>query len=174
MKKLIQSLSNGDLNLEEVPIPNIASNEILISTSVSLISSGTERKLYDFGKSSLLNKALNQPEKVKEAIDKVKSDGFLETYDAIQNKMNDPIPMGYSNVGTVIGVGSKVKDFSVGERVVSNGSHSEINAVSTNLCAKIPNKVSDEDAVFTVLGSIALQGIRLSDPDIGESFLVIG
>ena len=174
MKKLIQSLSNGDLNIEEVPLPNIASNEILISSSISLISSGTERKLYDFGKSSLLNKALNQPDKVKEAINKVKSDGFFETYDAIQNKMNDPIPMGYSNVGTVIDVGSKVKDFSVGDRVVSNGSHSEINAVSSNLCAKIPNNVSDEDAVFTVLGSIALQGIRLANPDIGESFLVIG
>lgn len=172
MKQLLQSLSNGQTILEEVPVPRLSEGKALIKTSVSLVSSGTERMLIEFGKANLLLKAKQQPEKVKEVIEKVHTDGLAATLDAIKSKLDRPIPLGYCNVGRVSC--SNLKDYPVGTRVVSNGYHAEVVSVSKNLMARIPDNVDDSEAVFTVIGAIALQGIRLAKPLIGETVAVFG
>ena len=174
MKQLFQSLKTGKTEIIEIPVPEVSENNILIKTKLTLISSGTERMIVDFGKANLVDKVKKQPEKVNEVFQKINSEGFLSTYDAIQNKLDKPIPLGYSNVGTVIQCGNKVKGFKVGDRVLSNGEHAEIVSVPNNLVSKIPDEVGDSEAVFTVLASIGLQGIRLSNPTLGEVFLVNG
>jgi len=174
MKQLLQYLSTGETTIIEVPNPNLTKGHVLIRSNVSLISSGTERMLVDFGKANLLSKALQQPEKVKDVFHKIQADGFLDTYSAVTEKLAQPITLGYSNVGEVIGVGENVVGFNIGDRVVSNGPHAEVVSVPQNLCAKIPTGVTDEDAAFTVVAAIALQGIRLANPSLGESFCVFG
>ncbi len=174
MKKLVQNLKNGNTELIDVPTPNISSKQVLIKTTHSLVSLGTERMLVDFAKSNYFNKALKQPEKVKMVLNKIKSDGISSTVESVLNKLDEPMPLGYCNVGIVKEVGSEVYDIKPGDRVVSNGSHSEYVAISKNLVQKVPNDVKNEDAVFTVIGSIALQGIRLCNPTYGEKIVVIG
>ena len=172
MKQILQNLSNGETSLVEVPCPKNLESNILIATSKSVVSVGTERMLVDFGKASYLKKAKKQPEKVKMVIDKVLTDGLITTFDAVKSKLNQPMPLGYCNAGVIIESG--VNGFEIGERVVSNGNHAEVVRVPKNLCVKIPNNVDDESAAFTVLGSIGLQGIRLIQPTIGECFVVTG
>lgn len=174
MKQVLQNLRNGDTTVTDVPSPAIKPGHILVETTLSLISPGTERMLVSFGKGSLLSKAKQQPDKVKLAINKIKTDGIKATYNSIKNKLDKPIPMGYCSVGKVIDLADDIKGFKIGDRVVSNGNHAEINLVSKNLCAKIPDNVTDEEAVYTVLSSIALHSIRLANPTIGEKFVVIG
>jgi predicted dehydrogenase/threonine dehydrogenase-like Zn-dependent dehydrogenase len=128
--------------------------------------------LVDFGKANIIQKARQQPEKVKQVLEKIKTDGLVNTIEAVRSKLDQPLPLGYSNVGVV--VDSDVADFAKGDRVVSNGPHADLVCVPKNLCAKIPNGVSDEAAVFTVLSSIGLQGIRLANPSLGEFFVVTG
>lgn len=174
MKQIIQNLKNGNTILEEVPAPLVKKGHVLIQTSKTLVSLGTEKMLVEFGKSNLLSKARQQPEKVKQVLDKIKSDGLLPTLEAVFNKLDEPLPLGYCNAGVVIEVGEGVSEFKVGDRVVSNGAHAEYVCVPKNLCALIPENVSDEEAAFTVIGSIGLQGIRLVNPTIGETIVVIG
>ena len=147
---------------------------MLINTSKSLISAGTERMLVEFGRASYMKKALQQPEKVKMVLQKAKSDGLMATVDAVRSKLDQPLPLGYCNVGVVSKVGSDVLGFVPGDRVASNGPHADVVRVPKNLCAKIPDNVSDEEAVFTVLAAIALQGIRLAKPTLGEFVVVTG
>ena len=130
--------------------------------------------LVEFGKASLINKALQQPDKVKQVVEKSRTDGLLTTFDAVRSKLDNPLPLGYCNVGTVIAVGAGVSGFQVGDRVASNGAHAEVVAVPQHLCSTIPAGVSDEAASFTVLASIGLQGIRLAQPTLGETFVVSG
>jgi len=139
-----------------------------------LVSLGTERMLVEFGKSNLLQKARQQPDKVKQVLDKMKAEGMLPTLEAVFNKLNQPLPLGYCNVGVVEAVGKGVHGFSVGDRVASNGNHAEYVCIPENLCAKIPDNVSDEEAAFTVIGSIGLEGIRLCNPTFGETIVVVG
>ena len=175
MKQVIQYLNQQSITLIETPIPKINKNNILVRTSISLISSGTERMLTEFAKSNLFEKVKQQPEKVKEVLNKLNTDGIFATYEAVSSKMDIPLEMGYCNVGEVIEVGENCKDkFNIGDRVVSNGPHAEIISSSEKLCACIPDDVSDQEAVFTVLGSISLHGIRCIEPCIGETFLVSG
>jgi threonine dehydrogenase-like Zn-dependent dehydrogenase/predicted dehydrogenase len=174
LKQVLQSLKTGRTSVMDVPCPSVKSGEILIGTTKTLISSGTERMLVEFGKAGWLDKARQQPDKVRLVIDKIKTDGLIPTIETILNKLDQPLPMGYCNVGKVLEVGSSVKGFAVGDRVVSNGKHAEVVAVPTNLCAKIPDAVSDEQASFTILGAIAIQGIRLAQPTMGESIVVVG
>ena len=142
MRQVLQNLSSGETVLEDVPAPVISHSGLLIKTSFSLVSAGTERMLVDFGKSNLLNKARSQPDKVRQVIEKVQTDGLMPTLDAVKNKLDTPLPLGYCNVGKV--VESKVGNFSVGDRVVSNGKHADYVAVPKNLCAKIPDDVDAE------------------------------
>jgi len=174
MKQLLQDLKKGEILLEEIPLPNCGKNEVLIKTEKSLISPGTERMLLEFGRSSYIQKAKQQPDKVKMVLDKIKTDGLLPTMETVFAKLCEPMPLGYCNAGTVIEIGSNITEFKIGDRVVSNGSHSEIVVVGKNLVAKIPDNVSFELASFTVIASIALQGIRLFQPTLGEKVVVIG
>ncbi|PCI65245.1 MAG: dehydrogenase [Gammaproteobacteria bacterium] len=174
MKQVLQKFSDGTTEVCDIPLPRCSSGHILIQSSCSLISVGTERSLVSFGRSNYLSKARQQPDKVRDVINKIKTDGLMPTIEAVKSKLDQPIPMGYSNVGTVIEVGADVTTFKIGDRVLSNGAHAEFVCVPVNLCAKIPDSLSDEDAVFTVLGAIALQGIRLSAPTFGESVAVVG
>lgn len=174
MKQILQSFKTGKTILEEIPVPNVGRGRVLIKTSHSLVSLGTERMLVEFGKASIIEKARQQPDKVSKVLDKIKTDGLMPTLEAVFNKLGEPIPLGYCNVGTVIAIGDGVSDFAIGERVASNGSHAEVVCVPKNLVAKIPDSVTNEDATFTIIGSIGLQGIRLLNPSLGEKIVVIG
>ncbi len=174
MKQLLQDLKTGEIFLEEIPLPNCRQNEILIKTERSLISLGTERMLLEFGKSSYIQKAKQQPEKVKMVLDKIKTDGLVPTLETVFSKLGEPMPLGYNSAGIVLEVGENVTEFKIGDRVISNGAHSEIVVVGKNLVAKIPDDVSFDEASLTVLASVALQGVRLAQPTLGEKFVVIG
>ena len=174
MRQIIQDMKSGQTILEEVPVPQVKSGSVLIKTSCSLVSLGTERMLVEFGKASLIDKARQQPDKVKKVLDKIKTDGVQPTIEAVFNKLGHPLPLGYCNSGTVVAIGNGVTEFKVGDRVASNGQHAEYVCVPKNLVAKIPENVSDEEAAFTVIGSIGLQGIRLINPQLGETVVVIG
>ncbi|NAZ91636.1 bi-domain-containing oxidoreductase [Vibrio toranzoniae] len=172
MKQVLQNISNGLTNLTEVPCPQVQEGHVLISTSKSLVSAGTERMLIDFGKANFIDKARQQPDKVKMVLGKIKTDGLMPTVDAVRSKLDQPLPLGYCNVGTVLDSGGA--SFDVGTRVVSNGNHAEVVRVPKNLCAKVPDSVDDESAAFTVLGAIGLQGVRLINPTLGECVVVTG
>lgn len=174
MKQIIQDLKSGDTILEEVPVPNVKSGCVLIKTTRTLVSLGTERMLVEFGKANLIDKARQQPDKVKQVLEKLKTDGVQPTLEAVFNKLGQPLPLGYCNVGRVVAVGKGVTEFVVGDRVASNGNHAEYVCVPTNLVARIPDNVSDEEAAFTVIGSIGLEGIRLFKPELGETVVVTG
>jgi predicted dehydrogenase/threonine dehydrogenase-like Zn-dependent dehydrogenase len=174
MKQIVQQLDSGVTAIVEAPSPMVSRGTVLIKTTRSLISSGTERMLVGFGKASMLAKARQQPERVMDVLGKVRTDGLLATVDAVRSKLGQPLPLGYCNVGEVIEIGGDIVDLKVGDRVVSNGPHADIVRVPANLCAKIPDHVSDEAAAFTVVASIGLQGIRLAGPTLGEAFVVTG
>jgi len=180
MKQILQNLKSGQTTLIQVPSPHPKSGSLTIQTQKSLISPGTERMLVEFSKGNLLAKAKAQPDKVKQVLDKIKTDGLLPTLETVFNRLDEPLPLGYCNSGVVLqnSVSSKQKavgsELKVGDRVVSNGPHAEIVCVLENLCAKIPDNVSDEQATFAVLGAIGLQGIRLAKPTLGEKFVVFG
>lgn len=174
MKQILQSLTDGRTRLVDVPAPRAAHGQVLIHSRVTLISAGTERMLVEFGKASWLDKARLQPDKVRMVLDKVRTDGIAATFDAVRSKLDQPLALGYCNVGRIAQVGSGVEGFKVGDRVVSNGRHAEVVCVPKHLCAHIPDSVSDEQAAFTVVAAIGLQGIRLANPTLGECVVVIG
>jgi predicted dehydrogenase/threonine dehydrogenase-like Zn-dependent dehydrogenase len=174
MKQIIQSFKTGHTELEDVPAPVVGKGNLLIQSTYSLVSLGTERMLVEFGKSNLISKARQQPDKVKQVLDKMRSEGIMPTLEAVFNKLEQPIPLGYCNVGKIVAVGESVSGFKTGDRVASNGHHAEYVAVPQNLIAKIPDNISDEEAAFTVIGAIGLQGIRLLNPTFGETVVVVG
>ena len=174
MKQVLQNLKDGSTEVAEVPCPRVGAGQLLIRTTRTLVSAGTERMLVDFGKAGFIDKARQQPDKVRMVLDKVRTDGLIPTIQAVRNKLDQPLPMGYCNVGEVVDVGMGVTGFAVGDRVASSGKHAEMVAVPVNLCAKVPDTVPDEAAAFTVLGAIALQGIRLVQPTLGEAVVVTG
>ena len=168
MKQILQNLRTGQTELTQVTVPRSKTGHLFIQTTTSLISAGTERMLIDFGKAGWIDKARQQPEKVQQALDKIRTDGLMPTLDAVRSKLDQPLPLGYCNVGK-IAEGSQN-----GKRMISNGPHAEYVCVPENLCAEIPDSVSDEEAAFTVVGAIGLQGVRLAQPTLGESFVVTG
>jgi predicted dehydrogenase/threonine dehydrogenase-like Zn-dependent dehydrogenase len=174
MKQVFQNLKTGAIELADVPTPLCRPGHLLIATRCSLISAGTERMLVEFGRANLLAKAKAQPEKVRQVLDKIKTDGLLPTLEAVFARLDQPLPLGYCNAGVVLEVGAGVKGFSIGDRVVSNGPHAEVVCVPQNLCARIPDNVSDDEAAFTVLAAVGLQGIRLANPTLGENVAVLG
>lgn len=174
MKQLIQYFKTGQLELIESPVPSVDANSLVVRTKASLISVGTEKMLLEFGKASFLNKARQQPERVKQVLDKIKTEGLLSTLEAVWSKLNEPIPLGYSNVGTVVEAGRAAGGFREGDRVLSNGPHGEFVKVPWTLAASVPEKVTDEEAAFGVLGAIAIEGVRLLNPQLGETVVVIG
>jgi threonine dehydrogenase-like Zn-dependent dehydrogenase len=149
MKQIVQNLSNGETSIVDIPPPKNIKNHLIVSSIYSLVSSGTERMLINFGRSNLLQKAISESDRVLQVFDKIKTDGILPTYEAVKSKLNDPIALGYSNAGVVLE--SSVQKFKEGDRVISNGPHAEILRVPSNLCALIPEKVTFEEAYFTVI-----------------------
>ena len=174
MKQIIQFLKTGITEVADIPAPQVSPGSLLIKTSKTLVSAGTERMLVEFSKSGLVEKAIKQPDKVKMVLDKIRTDGLQPTFERIFNYLDQPLPLGYCNVGRVFELGFGVTNFNRGDRVVSNGKHAEVVNVPINLCAKVPDIVSDEEASFVVLGAVALQGIRLLKPTLGEGIVVIG
>ncbi|HXV76389.1 MAG TPA: bi-domain-containing oxidoreductase [Candidatus Polarisedimenticolaceae bacterium] len=174
MIQILQHLRSGRLELAELPDPQLRSGSVLIQTRASVISAGTERMLVEFSRASLLQKARQQPDRVRQVLDKMRTDGLLPTLEAVFRKLDEPLPLGYCNAGVVLETGRDVHDLSPGDRVASNGPHAQLVCVPRNLCARIPDGVTDEHAAFTVLSAIALQGIRLADPTFGERFAVFG
>ncbi|MBF6617700.1 MAG: bi-domain-containing oxidoreductase [Candidimonas sp.] len=174
MKQILQDLNHGGTSLADVPVPGVIDRHVHIQTTVSLISAGTERMLVEFGKAGLLQKARQQPEKVRMVLQKARTDGIAATYQAVQSKLRQPLALGYCNVGRVSQLGHGVKGLQVGDRVISNGKHAEFVVVPQNLCAVIPENVSDENAAFVVVAAIGLQGIRLLQPTLGECVVVFG
>lgn len=172
MKQILQNLSNGETSLVDLPCPNNTKSNLLIATRNTVVSAGTERMLVDFGKANYIDKARQQPDKVKMVLNKVSTDGLMPTIDAVRSKLDQPLPLGYCHAGVVME--SDADGFEIGDRVVSNGNHAEVVRVPKNLCVKIPAAVDDESAAFTVLGAIGLQGIRLIKPSLGECFVVTG
>lgn len=174
MKQILQDLAKGESSIVESPTPQTTKNHVIINTTTTLISAGTERMLVDFGKANLLDKARSQPDKVKMVLEKVQTDGLMTTIDAVKSKLAQPLPLGYCNVGVINSVGTGIDELKEGDRVVSNGPHADVVRVGKNLVAKIPNNVTDEEASFTVVASIGLQGIRLVNPTMGECIVVTG
>ncbi len=174
MKQLLQNLKTGETELLDVPAPKCQPGQLLIATRRSLISAGTERMLVEFGQANLLSKARSQPDRVRQVLDKIRTDGLLPTLEAVFARLDQPLPLGYCNAGVVLAVGAGVSGFRAGDRVISNGPHAEIVAVPQNLCAKIPPGVGDDDAAFTVLAAVGLQGVRLAAPTVGETVVVTG
>ncbi|MCB9864685.1 MAG: zinc-binding alcohol dehydrogenase, partial [Phycisphaerales bacterium] len=174
MRQVLQNLRSGETTLADVPCPMVRAGHLLIQSRASLISAGTERMLVEFGKGGLLAKARAQPEKVRQVLDKIKTDGLMPTLETVFARLDEPLPLGYCNAGVVLEVGVGVEGYSVGDHVISNGAHAEIVCCPANLCAKVPDGVSSEEAAFTVLSAIALQGIRLIEPTLGERVVVTG
>ncbi|MCC5876987.1 MAG: bi-domain-containing oxidoreductase [Candidatus Sumerlaeia bacterium] len=172
MRIVLQDLAKGKTWLESIPLPSTAPGEILVRTTRSVLSPGTERMLVEFGRSSLIGKARAQPARLRQVIDKARTDGWRPTLDAVRAKLGDPIPMGYCAAGVVEdGNGTSLVE---GTRVATNGFHGEYVLVGENLAAPIPDQVSDDAAAFTPLASIALQGLRLAAPTLGETVFVSG
>lgn len=174
MRQILQDIRSGTITIQEVPVPAVRAGHLVIETRVSLISAGTERMLLKFGKAGWLEKIRQQPEKVRQVLNKIQTDGLLSTLAAVRSKLDEPITLGYCNAGVVCEVGSGVEEFAVGDRVVSNGPHAEVVCVPQHLCAKIPDNVDETSAAFTVTGSIGLQGIHLLSVEEGAFVAVIG
>lgn len=178
MKQLIQSFKTGELGLFDVPAPVCEKNGALVQTTVSLVSAGTEKMLVDFAKKSMLAKAKDRPDLVKQVIDKMKKEGVRNTLEKVFTKLDTPIPLGYSLAGRVVEVGSELSGINIGDRVACGGAgyanHAEINYVPKNLMVKIPDGVDDIDASFVTVGAIALQGVRQTSPLLGEKIAVMG
>ena len=175
MKQLLQRLDTGTTSVVDVPVPAAVSGpNILVETRASVVSAGTERMLVEFGRSNLIAKARSQPDKVKQVLDKVRTDGLAPTLEAVRAKLDAPIPLGYCNAGVVVEAGPRAGAFAVGDRVVTNGPHAEYARVPCTLAARIPDGVSFEAAAFTPVAAIGLQGIRLAAPTLGETVVVFG
>ncbi len=178
MKQLIQSFKTGELGLFDVPAPVCEKNGALVQTTVSLVSAGTEKMLVDFAKKSMLAKAKDRPDLVKQVVDKMKKEGVKNTLEKVFTKLDTPIPLGYSIAGRVVEVGAESSGINIGDRVACGGAgyanHSEINYIPKNLMVKIPDEVDDIDASFVTVGAIALQGVRQTAPLLGEKVAVMG
>lgn len=178
MKQVLQNNKSGSVTVEEVPVPSLGDNWVLVRNLCSAISAGTEKTKIDFGKKGMLSKARSRPDLVKQVLAKIKTEGLSKTLATVQTRLSSPAPLGYSSAGEVVAVGGRVTGILPGDRVACGGAgyanHAELVAVPKNLVVRMPEGVSFEDAAFTTLGSIALQGVRLVAPQLGEAFLVIG
>ena len=178
MKQLLQNMHNGQTNIEEVPIPSVKSKFALVKTACSLVSAGTERMLVEFAEKNLVQKATSRPDLVKQVLTKAQREGILSTIEATFNKLDQPMPLGYSSAGTILELGGGLEGFKVGDRVACGGGnyavHAEYALVPRNLLVKLPDSVDFDSAAFTTLGAIAMQGFRLASPQLGDRVCVIG
>ncbi|CAG0997464.1 putative zinc-type alcohol dehydrogenase-like protein YdjJ [Anaerolineales bacterium] len=178
MKQLLQHVKNGQTVIEEIPIPTPREGQALVKVSASLVSAGTERMVVEFAEKSLVGKARSRPDLVRQTLDKAKREGVMPTVQAVFNRLDQPMALGYSSAGTIIALGKNMGGFKVGQRVACAGggyaTHAEYNVVPRNLLTPLPKNVDFESAAFTTLGAIALHGFRLAEPQLGENVAVIG
>jgi polar amino acid transport system substrate-binding protein len=178
MKQILQDVGTGRVAVHDVPAPAVQRGRLLVRTAASLISAGTEKVAVESGKKSLFAKAKERPDLVKEVIQKAKTEGIRKTITAVRSKLDSRNALGYSAAGVVTALGEGVTGFSVGDRVACAGvgyaSHAEVISVPQNLCVRVPEELSFEEACFATLGAIALQGVRLAEPTLGEAIVVIG
>lgn len=178
MKQVIQNMKSGELKVDNVPRPALKAGGILVKNHYSLISAGTEKSSVDLGKMNLIQKARSRPEDVKKVLQEIKQTGFLATYKKVMSKLDAGKPLGYSSAGVVIAIDPIVSMFKVGDRVACGGggyaSHSDIVFVPKNLAVKVPDEVGLDEAAYTTLGAIAMQGVRQANPTLGENVVVIG
>jgi len=178
MKQVVQGVKRGKVRVEELPPPALKPGGVLVRTVASVISAGTERLALEFGRKSLLTKARERPDLVRQVMDKVKREGIVPTYKAVRGRLGMPLSLGYSSAGVVQEVVTGEEGFQVGDRVACAGvgyaNHAEVVWVPKNLCLKIPDILDFEEASFGAIGAIALQGVRLVEPTLGESIVVIG
>ncbi|MFO8239831.1 MAG: bi-domain-containing oxidoreductase [Dissulfuribacterales bacterium] len=177
MKQLTQKLKTGTMQILEVPVPDLRSGMVLVRNRFSLISAGTEGGTVTAARKSLLGKAKERPEQVKQVLDTLKAQGPMQTYRAVMKKLDTWSPLGYSCVGEVIDLASDVHEFSVGDFVACGGltaSHAEVVTVPKNLCVKLPPGADLKKAAYNTLGAIAMQGVRQANLRLGETCAVIG
>lgn len=178
MKIVTQNFKTGKLSLADVPAPRVNSKSILVRTHASLISAGTERAAISMAQKNYMGKAMERPDLVRKVINKAKTEGLMATYKVVQNRISEPMPLGYSLVGEVIAVGSEINEVSVGDRVACAGAkianHAEIVAIPRNLFVPVPDNVDDEQACYVTLGAIAMHGVRQADQQFGATVLVVG
>src|SRR6185503_9427388 len=178
MKQVLQNRKTGRPFVGEVPVPALVRGRVLVRTVASLISAGTERAAVELVSKGLVQEARQRPDLVKAVVAKVKSEGLLNTFASVRDKMAASQALGYSAAGVVAAVAEDVTEFKVGDRVACAGvgfaSHAEVLSVPKNLCVRLPENVSFEAGAYGTLGAIALQGVRLAEPTLGESVVVIG
>ena len=179
MKQIFQSARSGKLELAEVPDPQVRPGHFLVATRASLISAGTERMVVDFARKSLAGKARERPDLVKKVLEKARRDGIAATFRAVMARLDEPLPLGYSAAGEVVEVGAGLEGvFRKGQRVAVAGAglanHAELNVVPRNLAVPVPDEVSDEEACFATLGSIALHAVRGLGVGLGDVVAVLG
>jgi predicted dehydrogenase/threonine dehydrogenase-like Zn-dependent dehydrogenase len=178
MKQLLQNIKNGKTTVEDVPVPTPRDGQALVKVAVSLVSAGTERMVVEFAEKSYLGKARSRPDLVKQTLDKAKREGLMPTVQAVFNRLDQPMALGYSSAGTIVAIGKNMTGFKVGQRVACAGggyaTHAEYNIVPRSLLTPLPKNVDFESAAFTTLGAIALHGFRLAEPQLGENIAVIG
>ncbi|MCH7686404.1 MAG: bi-domain-containing oxidoreductase [Planctomycetes bacterium] len=174
MQQVLQNIRNGELTVQQVPAPMVRDGEVLIANRASVVSAGTEKMVLELSKKSLLGKAKERPDHVRRVLEKIRNEGLQQTLQQVREKLDSPMTMGYSSAGVVLACGREVQDYKPGDHVASNGPHAEIVCVPKHLCARIPEGVSFEQGAFAVLGAIAMQGVRLSEANLGETVFVIG
>ncbi|HVG30788.1 MAG TPA: bi-domain-containing oxidoreductase [Pyrinomonadaceae bacterium] len=178
MKQLLQQLKNGEGVVADVPAPSARRGRVVVRTAASLVSAGTERAIVELGRKSLLGKVRERPEAVRKVLGKVRDEGLASAVAAVRDKLGEMSALGYSASGVVVEVGEDVTEFGVGDRVACAGagyaSHAEVLSVPKNLCVRLPEGADFEAGAFGTVGAIALQGVRLAEPTLGESVVVIG
>ncbi|HEV2914544.1 MAG TPA: bi-domain-containing oxidoreductase [Pyrinomonadaceae bacterium] len=178
MKQVVQNFKSGELLIAEVPTPTLRAGGILVHTRASLVSAGTERMVVDFAEKNIIQKARARPDLVRQVLDKAQREGILTTIDSVRNRLDQPLPLGYSSAGTVVAVGKEAGPFQVGDRVACAGGgyagHAEVAYIPRNLAVKLAENVSFEAGAFTTIGAVALQGIRQSEVVLGHQVAVIG
>ncbi len=178
MKQVVQEMRSGETRVIEVPVPEAGPGTALVRTAASVVSAGTERMLVEFASKSLIGKARSRPDLVRQTLDKVRREGLLTTLEAVENRLDQPLPLGYSSAGTIVAVGDGLQGFKIGDRVACAGGgsavHAEYAVVPQNLMAHVPESVGFDQAAFSTLGAIALHGLRLAEPQVGEHVAVIG
>ncbi len=178
MKQLLQNLKTGEGVVADVPAPVALRGRVIVRAAASLVSAGTERAFVELGRKGLVGKAKERPDLVRKVVEKVRSEGLLNTLQSVREKLDESHALGYSAAGVVVEVGEGVTEFRAGDRVACAGTgyaaHAELLSVPKNLCVRLPDAVDFESAAFATLGAIALQGVRLAEPTLGESVVVIG
>lgn len=178
MKQLLQNMKSGETEVAEVPVPSPGQGKALVQTAASLVSAGTERMVVEFAKKNMLGKAQSRPDLIRKVLDKARREGIFSTIEKALNRLDQPMALGYSSAGTIRQIGPRLQGFRAGDRVACAGGghavHAEFAAIPQNLMVHIPDSVDFDQAAFTTVGAIAMQGFRLADVQVGAKVVVIG